>query len=162
MKKYILYSLLLFSNILFAANPTDQFVNSYLLRNANVSLLVKDMSTGSSICEYRANNAVVPASTMKVVTTATALELLGADFRFETCLEIDGKVRKDSVLNGNLYIKGGGDPTLGSEKIGEPNFMPQWLEAIKKAGIKQSAQNIFIVGSLILPRNGLLLNGHNG
>lgn len=137
MRKNIFYTLLLLSNTLFAINPADQFVNNYLLRNANVSLLVKDLSTGSNLYEFRPNNGVVPASTMKVVTTATALELLGADFRFETCLEIDGKVGKDSVLNGNLYIKGGGDPTLGSEKIGDKDFMLQWLKAIKNAGIKQ-------------------------
>lgn len=137
MRKYILSILFILPNFLFAVNPVDVFVDNYLLRNANVSLLVKDLSNGSNLYEFRPNNGVVPASTMKVVTTATALELFGGDFRFETCLEIDGNISKDSVLNGNLYIRGGGDPTLGSEKIGTKDFMPQWLQAIKKAGIKQ-------------------------
>ena len=43
----------------------------------------------------------------------------------------------DSVLKGNLYIHGGGDPTLGSEKLGEKDFFPKWIQALKNAGIKK-------------------------
>jgi D-alanyl-D-alanine carboxypeptidase/D-alanyl-D-alanine-endopeptidase (penicillin-binding protein 4) len=65
------------------------------------------------------------------------LELLGADFRFQTRLEVDGKVTADGVLNGNLYIRGGGDPTLGSEKLGDTTFLVKWVEAIKNRGIRK-------------------------
>ena len=122
---------------LFAANPVDTFVQNPLLENANISLLVKDLNTNETLYQYRPGNLVTPASTMKLVTTATILELFGPDFRFETRLEIDGTISKDSTLNGNLYIRGGGDPTLGSEKLGEKDFLPRWVQAIKLAGINK-------------------------
>lgn len=138
MKKLkFIVSLSLVSSCLFAGNPVNDFVESTLLRNANVSLLVKDAATNQTLYEYRPNSCTTPASTMKLVTTATALELFGADYRFETRLCIAGTITKDSILDGNLIIQGGGDPTLGSEKLGERNFLPQWVTAIKAAGIRK-------------------------
>ena len=138
MKKLnFIISLLLFSILTFAKSPLDGLVNNSLLQNANISLLVRDVATNTTVCEYHSKNSVVPASTMKLVTTATALELLGADFRFQTRLEVDGKVTADGVLNGNLYIRGGGDPTLGSEKLGDTTFLVKWVEAIKNRGIRK-------------------------
>jgi D-alanyl-D-alanine carboxypeptidase/D-alanyl-D-alanine-endopeptidase (penicillin-binding protein 4) len=137
MKKYILFSFLFIANCLIAGNPVDDFINNRLLENANVSLMVKDLKSDRVIYEYRSRNSIIPASTMKLVTTATALELYGADFRFETILEYDGNISTDSILNGNLYIRGCGDPTLGSEKMGDINFLNQWVNAIRKAGIKR-------------------------
>lgn len=129
--------LLLFSALTFAKGTLDGLVNNGLLQNANISLLVRDLSTNTTVCEYHSKNSVVPASTMKLVTTATALELLGADFRFQTKLEVDGKVTADGVLNGNLYIRGGGDPTLGSEKLGDTTFLTKWVDVIKSRGIRK-------------------------
>ena len=127
---------------LIAANPVDNFVQNPLLVNANVSLLVKDLKTNEILYQYRPTSLSTPASTMKVVTTATMLELFGPDYRFETRLEIDGTISNDSLLNGNLYIIGGADPTLGSEKLGEKNFLPKWVDAIKKAGINKISGRI--------------------
>lgn len=139
MKKRLLLPFLfvqiIFSQYLHAQNPVDNFVNNPLLKNANISIQVKDLKTGKEIHSYRANNATVPASTMKVVTTATALEILGPDFRYETMLAYDGKIDAGGVLNGNLYIIGSGDPTLGSSKTGDPHFLSKWAAAIKSAGI---------------------------
>ena len=132
----LILPVILISLQLNAISPVDKFINNSLLQNANVSLLVKDLSTNETLYEYRSKNSITPASTMKVVTTSTALELLGPDFRFETKLEIDGNISPDSVLNGNLYIRGGGDPTLGSDKLGDKDFFPKWIEAVRNAGIK--------------------------
>lgn len=57
---------------------------------------------------------------MKTVTSATALELLGEDYRFETTVEYDGELRPDGILEGNLYIRGSGDPTLNSSESRTP------------------------------------------
>ncbi len=123
--------------VLSATNPVDTFVQNPLLENANISLLVKDLKTNETLYQYRPTNLITPASTMKLLTTATILELFGPEFRFETRLEIDGTICKDSTLNGNLYIRGGGDPTLGSEKLGEKDLLPRWVQAIKQAGINK-------------------------
>lgn len=130
----ILFFILSISTI--AQNALSDFVQNSLLKNANISLQVKDLKTNKSLYSFRANNSAVPASTMKLVTTATALEMFGPDFRFSTMLEIDGEL-KDGVLNGNLIIRGGGDPTLGSMKMGDKNFLNIWVDAVKLAGIKK-------------------------
>ena len=98
---------ILFFNIsLFAQNPVNEFTNNTLHKNATISIQVKDLKTNKIIHSHRAGNAAIPASTMKLVTTATALELFGADYQFKTTLEIDGKITVDSILNGNLIIYG--------------------------------------------------------
>lgn len=148
MKKYIFYCVLFVTNCVLAIQPVDNFINNDINKNANISLLVKNTKTQKVVCEFRPNNTAVPASTMKIITTASALEILGSNFRFETTLEIDGFIHKDSILNGNLYIRGGGDPTLGSEKMGDIDFLSKWTEAIKKAGIKK-------INGQIIADNGL-------
>jgi D-alanyl-D-alanine carboxypeptidase/D-alanyl-D-alanine-endopeptidase (penicillin-binding protein 4) len=137
MRKLTFFTLLIVAISIQAQRPADNFRKNILLQNANISLLVKDLATGKIIEEYNSHNSVVPASTMKVVTTASALELLGSDFRFKTTIELDGEIAKDGTLNGNIYIKGGGDPTLGSSKIGDNDFLQKWVEAVRAAGIKK-------------------------
>lgn len=134
---YIIFILYVFSLPLFAENPVDDFLNNDLLKNANVSFLVRDVNTGEILYQCRSENVSIPASTLKLVTTAAALELLCPDFRFETKLETDGSIFRDSTLVGDLYIRGGGDPTLGSEKIGKKEFFSEWMAALKAAGIKK-------------------------
>jgi D-alanyl-D-alanine carboxypeptidase/D-alanyl-D-alanine-endopeptidase (penicillin-binding protein 4) len=73
---------------------------------------------------------------MKLVTTATALEMLGPDFRFSTTLEIDGETERWG-FEWQSHFRGGGDPTLGSAKMGDQDFMNKWVEAVKSAGIKK-------------------------
>jgi len=144
MKKTIfIFSAILLTVQLFAKNPIDDFVNNKLLENASISLLVKDLDSNQTILEFRPKTSITPASTMKLVTTATALELLGPNFRFQTSLEIDGNLSSDSILNGDLYIRGSGDPTLGSNCFDNVDFLRNWAEAVKKAGIKK------ITGSVI-------------
>ncbi len=126
----------------YAQNPIATFTNNNLHKNANISILVKDLNSGKTLYSHRAGSATIPASTMKLVTTATALEMLGADYRFKTTLDIDGEISADSILNGNLIIYGSGDPTLGSAKLGNIQFLNDWISAIQKAGIKQINGNI--------------------
>ena len=135
--KLLVLPFLFFTLSVFAGNPLENFINNPIMENANISLLVKDLGTNKTLYQFRSNNSTIPASIMKLVTTATALELLGPKFCFETKLEIDGRINAEGVLNGNLYIHGGGDPTLGSEKMGNLNFLTKWVETVKKAGIKK-------------------------
>ena len=141
-------ALLIFFSSLYAKTPIDNFINNPLLDNANISLCVKDLSDGTIVYNHRANHVATPASTMKLITTATALEMLGPDFCFKTKLEIDGEITPDSILMGNLYIRGGGDPTLGSAYLGDTAFLVKWVEAVKKAGIKSIKGSIIADASL--------------
>ena len=82
---------------------------------AAISLQVVDLKTGKTMMERNGSQCAIPASITKVISTATALEILGPDFTYKTTIEHDGTIT-DGVLYGNLYIRGGGDPTLGSKK----------------------------------------------
>lgn len=132
----ILFSLLYIAFPLVASEAEDNFLNSETVSNANVGYLVKNLRTGEVYASFRANNVVAPASTMKLLTTSTALEMLGGDFRFETYLETDGKI-ENGILNGNVYIRGTGDPTLGSQKVGNQMFLYKWTQMLVRKGIKQ-------------------------
>lgn len=114
----------------------EQLINHDLTKNASISLIVKNMKTGEVISSYHEKNVLPPASTMKLISTATALEALGSDFRFETYLETDGEIR-NGILYGNLFIRGTGDPTLGSQKVGNTMFLYKWVQALRKAGIQE-------------------------
>jgi len=115
----------------------EQFLSPSYMQGASLSLMVKNTANDSIVYCYDADRELIPASIMKLVTTATALELFGEDFRYETAILYDGQIT-DSILNGNLYIKGGGDPTVGSADFrNRDKAINEWINAIKKAGIKQ-------------------------
>ena len=93
--------------------------------------------SGKIIHQFSSKRSLVPASVLKAITTGTALTLLGPGYRFATVLQYDGK-KEERVLKGNIYIRGGGDPTLGSDVFGSTSadrIMDKWVEEIKKLGI---------------------------
>jgi len=127
------------------AQPTHT-LKGKALKNAGYSVYVIEAEAGKVLFETP-QLSLVPASVMKVVTTAAALEILGADFVFKTQLGITGKVNIETgLLVGNLVLKGGCDPAFYSEYFPEHyrGTFEAWAEALSKAGIK-SIQGDFIV-----------------
>ena len=124
--------------------PVKQLLQAPYMQGASFSLIVKDVKEGKTVYSYDTDRLLSPASVLKTVTTATALEILGEDYRYPTSLEYDGTLQ-DGVLHGNLYIKGSGDPSLGSSHFApeQNKFLATWIAALQKAGIKQ------ITGSVI-------------
>ncbi len=110
-------------------------LNNPVTAHANIGVLIKNLTTGQVIDSYRAQNIIPPASTLKTLTTATALEMLGGDFQFTTRIEYSGTIRQ-GVLYGDLYIYGGCDPTLGNLEDGQ-GFMHAWVNKIREAGIQR-------------------------
>ncbi len=119
-------------------NEIHQWKYDKDLINASISFFAYDLDAKQIIASYDENRVLVPASTMKLVTTSTILELLGKNKRFKTTIQYTGKIDSNGVLNGNIYIKGGGDPSLGSKRFAHyyGDFMHQWANAIVNAGIK--------------------------
>lgn len=105
------------------------------LKNASISFYVYDAKNKVEVSSHHAEQSLVTASTMKVITTATALDMLGSWHKFETKLGYDGYIDSNCTLHGNLYVIGGGDPTLGSKYFDDENFMLQWVDEIAKLGI---------------------------
>lgn len=117
-----------------------QFLNTAGLEHASVGIMVKDLS-GKEIASYDANKSLTPASILKVVTTATALELFGADYRYKTTLA------KDINDTTRLLIQGYGDPTLGTEhlKNNPATFLTEWTDRIKQNYDSATAINILVL-----------------
>ncbi len=105
---------------------------------AVIAMLAID-GKGVTISERNSGYPMVPASTMKTVTTALALGLLGEDFRFSTSIAADGRIDSLGTLHGDLYIIGGADPTLASTRSAQDSTFRIWTEAIRKAGIDSIA-----------------------
>ena len=85
-----------------------------VLKNATWGFVVYDPKTKKVISSYNETSPLVPASTTKLLTTETAMNLLGENYRWMTQLEYSGTVDENGVLNGYLYIVGSGDPSLGT------------------------------------------------
>ena len=92
----------------------DRILADQRLAGASAGLVVRDADTGESLYTRFGANRLLPASNAKLITTATALEALGPEYRMRTDLLADGP-RYGPVLHGNLYLRGTGDPTLLAE-----------------------------------------------
>ena len=107
------------------------------LRSAAWGVLAVN-ARGDTLAKWNHLTKLVPASNMKLVTTGTALHRLGGGYRFETVLAYDGTVA-DSTLHGNLYLVGGGDPTLGAEDaiaLPTDTLFARWKALLQGAGIR--------------------------
>ena len=145
--KIVLLCLLICLHLLAGAQtpaPVKWVLQAPYMRGASFSLVVKDVQEGRTVYSYDTDRLQSPASVLKTVATATALEILGEDYRYPTTLEYDG-ILENGTLEGNLYIKGSGDPSLGSSHFapGQNKFLSTWIAALQKAGIKH------ITGSVI-------------
>ena len=110
------------------------------LEHAPFSFYVKDLNSGKIVADYNGNLSLPAASTMKLVTTASAIKILGTKHRFKTKIAYTGSIDTNSrTLNGDLIIIGGGDPTIGSkyysEKGAEDLVLEKWADSIKQLGI---------------------------
>ncbi|QJD79028.1 D-alanyl-D-alanine carboxypeptidase/D-alanyl-D-alanine endopeptidase [Spirosoma rhododendri] len=118
----------------------DSFQAGPAVRYGTVALSVRRVSDGQEIVNYNARQSLPSASTLKLITTATALSVLGPNYSYTTALEYDGTIQ-DSVLTGNLYIRGSGDPSLGSWRF--PGYydltalLKNWAAQLKGAGIRE-------------------------
>ncbi len=89
----------------------DTLLANSELTGGNVGLVVLDTDTGTTLYSKQADNLLLPASNEKLVTSAAAMNVLGAGYTFTTSVSSTGSV-SGSTLSGNLYLKGTGDPTM--------------------------------------------------
>ena len=118
-------------------SAVDRFVNADALACATTGVCVMDLETGKIVAGHNVDKGIVTASTMKIVTTATALEILGKDFLFHTRVYAVGNIDEHGKLTGNIIIAGGGDPTLGSRFFKDRTaFVDTLMMRMQAAGIK--------------------------
>lgn len=133
------------------------FENHAALSNGIVGFAVMDSGTGQVLFEHNSKVGLPTASTLKTITSITALDLLGADYRYSTGLFYTGEIDQEGTLEGDIIIEGSGDPTLGSDRY--PTSKPQilldhWVGAIKHLGIRRITGRI-IVDDLIFGGNDI-------
>lgn len=93
-----------------------QALKANKIESSALSVVMLPLNSNASPTFVNADVSVNPASTMKLVTTYAALELLGPNHQWKTEFYADGPI-ENGTLNGNLYLKGGGDPKLNMEKL---------------------------------------------
>ncbi len=106
--------------------------------NAHWGVAVQSLKTGEFFYLRNENKEFMPASNMKIFTTAVAMFKLGADFHFVTKVYTNGLVRPDGVLEGDVIIRGCGDPSLGGRFNGGKMTLvfEQWADSLQAKGVK--------------------------
>lgn len=102
---------------------------------ATIGVYITNLSTGQAVERENINMSMIPASILKSVTSATALNLLKGDFRFNTDVMLSGTL-SGGVLNGNLVVKASGDPTVESSHFTDrEGFIASIVSGLKSKGV---------------------------
>ncbi|MCI0706640.1 MAG: D-alanyl-D-alanine carboxypeptidase/D-alanyl-D-alanine-endopeptidase [Ignavibacteriae bacterium] len=113
----------------------DRLLSDTLFILARTGIKIVSLKTGETLYERNSQMLLRPASNMKLLTTSTAIGLLGKDYQFRTAILTDTVLSPDT-LHGNLYLKGYGNPDLKSADL------DSLIAQIKWAGIKAVTGNI--------------------
>lgn len=113
-------------------------------RGGQWGVMVTSVSRGDTLFSRNAGTPLMPASTMKLFTSALAFDRFGPDYQFSTDVLRDGSVGPDGTLHGNLYLRGDGDPSLSGRFFdGGPNApMDSLATLVAAAGIKRVDGNV--------------------
>ena len=122
-----------------------KFTADKSLQHASASIYVINSSTGKTVADINTQAGLAPASCQKVIIASAAFELLGHNYIYKTSLGYTGKIEK-GVLNGDIIIKGSGDPTAGSwryTETREDSIISEFKKAISREGINEITGNVY-------------------
>lgn len=121
----------------------QSFIFDTTFSNAFIGIEVKSLKTGEVIFRHNAEKDFVPASNMKLLTTSTALSVLGPSYTYQTRLMADGYILSDTLF-GDLYVVGSGDPTIsGRFTNGDAiKTFKDWADTLKLLNIKVIKGNV--------------------
>ncbi len=141
MKKIIAYLLLLTLSQVALAAKLPASVSAALKRAkvplGSIAIVVQESNARKATLSINATPAMNPASTMKLLTTFSALEILSPAYRWKTEVYLDGKL-EDGVLQGNLVFKGYGDPKLTVDQFW------MWLRELRQRGLQEIRGDIVL------------------
>lgn len=109
------------------------------LKHATWAMVVADASTGKIVFDHNGQVGLMPASTLKVLTSVSAFEMLGKTYRYKTVFGYSGVIAKQ-VLDGDIIIRGSGDPSLGSwryEQAKPARILDNIIAALNRDGVKK-------------------------
>src|SRR5690606_16197015 len=99
----------------------QRFMSGGKLPNGIAALTVLDSKTGNVIFNQNGTLGLPTASTLKVITSITALDILGPEYTYKTYLSYTGEIDSLGILHGDIIVQGTGDPTLGSDRYPQSN-----------------------------------------
>ncbi len=146
----LIFAIILLQSQIISQNTIIDKLNADTdIQSAIVGVYAVNAKTGKVLVDYNSDKNLKPASNLKLLTTIAALKILGENNKFDTKLMYSGTISKNT-LNGDLYIIGGGDPTLGADYFYDkkPKFIIQFIDALNKAQITQISGNLIIVDTL--------------
>lgn len=117
-----------------------RMIRAHDLRQTQVAAMVQDLSTGEVLVAIDADEPMIPASNMKLITTAAALDVLGPEFVFRTELGIIEPAPANPAGGATLVVKGDGDPAFGDPELlrehglSVDDLLDQWAQAVVKTG----------------------------
>ncbi len=114
----------------------NEIVNDPRLEGATTAVSIRNAASGEIVYEQLGDTRVHPASVMKLLTGATALETLGEGYTFKTELYTDGEIR-GNVLHGDLYLRGQGDPTMTKQDL------RTFVSELKTRGVQVINGNVY-------------------
>lgn len=137
------FILFLFISRLYATVPfeVEQLLFKHNVPSQELSLYIQEFNQAEPLVALNIDTPRNPASVAKLLTTGAGLSAFGSDFRWQTQFFIDAPVQ-NGVLNGNLYVKGGGDPFLVEERL------QQALRDLQGRGLQQINGNLVLDDSL--------------
>lgn len=134
-----------------------QIIQAAGLKDTAVSVCAMDLATGQVLVAYQDDEPMIPASNMKLVTSAAALDLLGPEFVFRTqLLQVTSAGPGNTPGSAHLLIKGDGDPAFGDpnllkrDNLNIDDLLRWWVEGVREAGL--TAVDHLIVDDRIFDR----------
>ena len=129
----------------------NNFAQDPWLAHASLAISVTDLTNKQKIISHNDQIALPPASTVKLFATASAFEILGSDYCPITRLYGESPINKNGVIGGNLWIRGGGDISLGSRYYNEEGeldqFLHRWVDSLYTLGLRKIEGDIIGDGS---------------
>jgi len=149
MKK--VFALIILSSLLIAAQTKQYFSKNEIAQEIEKAINAKSngihwgikiesLEDGDVIYEKNAEKNFLPASNMKIITTASALEILKPNYVYKTYIYKNGEISSDGILNGDLIIRGSGDPTFSYRSPNNDTSLSvfkRWAKDLKEKGIKK-------------------------
>lgn len=132
-----------YSTIAELGNQLNEIFDDPNFSNAHWGVLIQSLETGEYFYKRNENKLFVPASNLKLFTTALGLITLGSDYRFKTEIWTNGKI-DGTVLKGNLIVKGFGDPVISGRfyKGDALKIFNDWADSLLEIGIDEIRGNI--------------------
>jgi D-alanyl-D-alanine carboxypeptidase/D-alanyl-D-alanine-endopeptidase (penicillin-binding protein 4) len=130
----------------------DNWIKHDYLKFSQIGIAVYDINNNTYLGGVNHQKSLIPASSLKIIPTLLIQEKLGANYTYSTKIAYTGTISKDGILNGNLYIIGAGDPSLGSNRFvgyaDKDSLLNLITHKIANNGINCIDGNLYLVPSI--------------